>query len=213
LQEYDSGDARGAQSVSLERFETERTLELVPPDGEFAVMNYRSTHPFKPPFRVTCSVEEDAHLAFKARAWRRAERAGARARRAPGGAMALWALQRGGPLRGPARRARAHARLGSGSARSPDGGLVAGLHLGVSAQAGAVQPSRHPASMPGPGGACVRGAPQAASKLSSVCGVCLWIPCAGVEHKVNRRGWSPVRRSPSMAPAGGGLPGCADRVG
>jgi hypothetical protein len=63
-----SGDARGAQSVSLERFETERTLELVPPDGEFAVMNYRSTHPFKPPFRVTCSVEEDAHSAFKARA-------------------------------------------------------------------------------------------------------------------------------------------------
>ena len=57
-----------AQSVSLERFETERLLELVPPDGEFAVMNYRSTHPFKPPFRVTCTVEDDPHSAFKARA-------------------------------------------------------------------------------------------------------------------------------------------------
>ena len=56
-----------AQSVSLERFETERLLELVPPDGEFAVMNYRSTHPFKPPFRVTCTVEDDPHSAFKAR--------------------------------------------------------------------------------------------------------------------------------------------------
>ena len=56
-----------AQSVSLERFEAERLLELVPPDGEFAVMNYRSTHPFKPPFRVTCTVEDDPHSAFKAR--------------------------------------------------------------------------------------------------------------------------------------------------
>lgn len=53
--------------MSLERFESERLLELVPPDGEFAVMNYRSTHPFKPPFRVTCVVEDDPHLAFKAR--------------------------------------------------------------------------------------------------------------------------------------------------
>ena len=58
----------GAQSVSLERFETERRLELVPPDGEFAVMNYRSTHPFKLPFRMTCTVEDDPNSAFKARA-------------------------------------------------------------------------------------------------------------------------------------------------
>ncbi|KAK9834962.1 hypothetical protein WJX81_000070 [Elliptochloris bilobata] len=59
-------DCNFHESVSLERFETERTLELVPPDGEFAVMNYRSTHPFKPPFRVTCTVEDDPHSAFKA---------------------------------------------------------------------------------------------------------------------------------------------------
>ena len=32
----------GAQSVSLERFKTERRLELVPPDGEFAVIDHRS---------------------------------------------------------------------------------------------------------------------------------------------------------------------------
>ena len=47
------------------RFETERTLQLVPPDGEFAVMNYRSTYPFKPPFRVTCTVDDDPNSAVK----------------------------------------------------------------------------------------------------------------------------------------------------
>ena len=34
-------DCNFHESVSLDRFDTERTLELVPPDGEFAVMNYR----------------------------------------------------------------------------------------------------------------------------------------------------------------------------
>lgn len=34
-------DVNFHESVSLHRFETERVLELVPPDGEFAVMNYR----------------------------------------------------------------------------------------------------------------------------------------------------------------------------
>ena len=34
-------DCNFHESVSLERFDSERTLELVPPDGEFAVMNYR----------------------------------------------------------------------------------------------------------------------------------------------------------------------------
>ena len=34
-------DCNFHESVSLDRFDTERTLELVPPNGEFAVMNYR----------------------------------------------------------------------------------------------------------------------------------------------------------------------------
>ena len=34
-------DCNFHESVSLDRFETERALTLVPPDGEFAVMNYR----------------------------------------------------------------------------------------------------------------------------------------------------------------------------
>ena len=34
-------DCNFHESVSLERFETERLLHMHPPDGEFAVMNYR----------------------------------------------------------------------------------------------------------------------------------------------------------------------------
>ena len=52
-------DCNFHESVSLDRFETERTLELVPPDGEFALMNYRSTYASSrpsactPPWRMT----------------------------------------------------------------------------------------------------------------------------------------------------------------
>ena len=34
-------DCNFHESVSLDRFDAERVLTLVPPDGEFAVMNYR----------------------------------------------------------------------------------------------------------------------------------------------------------------------------
>ena len=34
-------DCNFHESVVLDRFDAERTLELVPPNGEFAVMNYR----------------------------------------------------------------------------------------------------------------------------------------------------------------------------
>lgn len=34
-------DCNFHESVSLDRFDSERTLELKPPDGEFALMNYR----------------------------------------------------------------------------------------------------------------------------------------------------------------------------
>ncbi|KAK9824001.1 hypothetical protein WJX72_006898 [[Myrmecia] bisecta] len=59
-------DCNFHESVSLTRFETERTLELIPPDGEFALMNYRSTYDFKPPFRVYTTVEEDRDSSIKA---------------------------------------------------------------------------------------------------------------------------------------------------
>jgi len=38
-------DCNFHESVSLERFESERMLELVPPDGEFALMQYRQALP------------------------------------------------------------------------------------------------------------------------------------------------------------------------
>jgi hypothetical protein len=34
-------------------------LLQVPPDGEFALINYRTTHGFKPPFRLHTTVEPD----------------------------------------------------------------------------------------------------------------------------------------------------------
>ena len=34
-------DCNFHESVSLEKFESERMLELTPPDGEFALMQYR----------------------------------------------------------------------------------------------------------------------------------------------------------------------------
>lgn len=37
-------DCNFHESVSLDRFEAERTLQLVPPDGEFALMQYRCAH-------------------------------------------------------------------------------------------------------------------------------------------------------------------------
>eukprot|EP00191_Tetraselmis_sp_GSL018_P002402 CAMPEP_0177604022 /NCGR_PEP_ID=MMETSP0419_2-20121207/15878_1 /TAXON_ID=582737 /ORGANISM="Tetraselmis sp., Strain GSL018" /LENGTH=434 /DNA_ID=CAMNT_0019097941 /DNA_START=641 /DNA_END=1945 /DNA_ORIENTATION=- len=45
-------------SCDLSTFEVDRTLQLTPPDGEFAIMNYRSTKDFRPPFRIYTSVEE-----------------------------------------------------------------------------------------------------------------------------------------------------------
>jgi len=40
-------DCNFHESVSLTRFDAERTLELVPPDGEIAVMNYRWVAPLR----------------------------------------------------------------------------------------------------------------------------------------------------------------------
>eukprot|EP00918_Siedleckia_nematoides_P065696 GHVU01142975.1.p1 GENE.GHVU01142975.1~~GHVU01142975.1.p1 ORF type:complete len:358 (+),score=32.09 GHVU01142975.1:26-1099(+) len=51
-------DCNFHECVNLREFEETRMMTLVPPDGEFTVMNYRITDEFKLPFRVTPHVEE-----------------------------------------------------------------------------------------------------------------------------------------------------------
>ncbi|KAJ4963319.1 hypothetical protein NE237_023258 [Protea cynaroides] len=51
-------DCNFHESVHLDSFDIDRTLSLVPPDGEFPVMNYRITQEFKPPFRINALIEE-----------------------------------------------------------------------------------------------------------------------------------------------------------
>lgn len=53
------------EQVDAQRFEAERVLELVPPDGHFALMNYRSSRSFRPPFRVYPLVEDDMYAPDK----------------------------------------------------------------------------------------------------------------------------------------------------
>ncbi|KAF7817594.1 AP-4 complex subunit mu [Senna tora] len=55
-------DCNFHESVHLDNFDIDRTLTLVPPDGEFPVMNYRMTQPFKPPFRINALIEEAGSL-------------------------------------------------------------------------------------------------------------------------------------------------------
>lgn len=58
-------DANFHESVQMDRFDTEHVLELTPPDGEFALMNYRSTYEVHPPYRVFATLEEDPNTPFK----------------------------------------------------------------------------------------------------------------------------------------------------
>ncbi|KHN45873.1 AP-4 complex subunit mu-1 [Glycine soja] len=55
-------DCNFHESVHLDSFDVDRTLSLVPPEGEFPVMNYRMTQPFKPPFRINALIEETGPL-------------------------------------------------------------------------------------------------------------------------------------------------------
>ncbi|CAI9116156.1 OLC1v1017235C1 [Oldenlandia corymbosa var. corymbosa] len=55
-------DCNFHESVHLDSFDVDRTLYLVPPDGEFPVMNYRITQEFKPPFRINALIEEAGPL-------------------------------------------------------------------------------------------------------------------------------------------------------
>lgn len=47
------------ECANLEAFDSDRSITLVPPDGEFALINYRTTSGFKPPFRLQSVVEPD----------------------------------------------------------------------------------------------------------------------------------------------------------
>ncbi|KAB2628152.1 AP-4 complex subunit mu-like [Pyrus ussuriensis x Pyrus communis] len=51
-------DCNFHESLHLDSFDDDRTLTLVPPDGEFPVINYRFTQEFKPSFRINAFIEE-----------------------------------------------------------------------------------------------------------------------------------------------------------
>lgn len=53
-------DCNFHECVNTDEFDTARTLSLIPPDGEFVVMNYRMTSEFKAPFRVFPVLEESS---------------------------------------------------------------------------------------------------------------------------------------------------------
>ncbi|KAI4337605.1 hypothetical protein L6164_016000 [Bauhinia variegata] len=55
-------DCNFHESVRLDSFDVDRTLNLIPPDGEFPVMNYRMTQEFRPPFRINAFIEETGAL-------------------------------------------------------------------------------------------------------------------------------------------------------
>ncbi|XP_022769055.1 AP-4 complex subunit mu-like isoform X3 [Durio zibethinus] len=55
-------DCNFHESVHLDSFDIDRTLTLVPSDGEFSVMSYRMTQEFKPPFRINALLEAAGSL-------------------------------------------------------------------------------------------------------------------------------------------------------
>jgi AP-1 complex subunit mu len=50
-------DVKFHQCVRLARFENDRTISFIPPDGEFELMSYRLSTPVKPLVWVEASVE------------------------------------------------------------------------------------------------------------------------------------------------------------
>jgi len=56
-----------SQVANLELFDVERSISLVPPDGEFALCNYRTSHGIRPPFRLSVGTEPDAASDHKVR--------------------------------------------------------------------------------------------------------------------------------------------------
>ena len=54
-------DCNFHQSVQTRDFESQRTLFITPPDGEFVVMNYRINTEFSAPFKIYTTIEESAY--------------------------------------------------------------------------------------------------------------------------------------------------------
>lgn len=54
-------DVKFHQCVRLSRFENDRTISFIPPDGEFELMNYRLTTVVKPLIWVEAVVEKFSH--------------------------------------------------------------------------------------------------------------------------------------------------------
>jgi AP-2 complex subunit mu-1 len=72
MEKESGGDANGKKSQSVEiddctfhrcvrlgKFDTERTITFIPPDGEFELMRYRVTHPTQP-FRLIPNINEES---------------------------------------------------------------------------------------------------------------------------------------------------------
>jgi AP-4 complex subunit mu-1 len=51
-------DCNFHECVHLDEFESSRTLHFLPPDGEFALLNYRVTTDFRVPFKIYPMIEE-----------------------------------------------------------------------------------------------------------------------------------------------------------
>jgi AP-1 complex subunit mu len=54
-------DVKFHKCVSLSRFESDRIISFVPPDGEFELLSYRLTTNIKPLFWIEATVESHAH--------------------------------------------------------------------------------------------------------------------------------------------------------
>ncbi|KAK9457483.1 Mu homology domain-containing protein [Dipodascopsis uninucleata] len=54
-------DVKFHQCVRLSRFENDRTISFIPPDGEFELMSYRLNTQVKPLIWVECSIQTHAH--------------------------------------------------------------------------------------------------------------------------------------------------------
>jgi AP-1 complex subunit mu len=63
-------DIKFHQCVRLTRFENERTISFIPPDGDFELMSYRLDMNVKPLFTVECNVEHKSstRINFRVRA-------------------------------------------------------------------------------------------------------------------------------------------------
>jgi AP-4 complex subunit mu-1 len=53
-------DCNFHECVRLDEFEQQRTLHFIPPEGEFAVLNYRVTGDIRCPFKIFPAIEEPA---------------------------------------------------------------------------------------------------------------------------------------------------------